>query len=153
MDFDSSQEQRTDLGAMGLPQDFQIPEGAAFSITDLADAFNITTRALRFYEDHELLRPERRGQTRVYTRADFVRLAWVLRGKRVGFSLAEIRELLDLYDAGDGRAKQRVKTLEKCRERLASLEAQRRDIDQIIDELQHFCTTVENMMPSNRSKA
>jgi DNA-binding transcriptional MerR regulator len=125
----------------------RIPDGNAFSITDLSDAFGITTRALRFYEDHELLRPERRGQTRIYSRADFVRLAWVLRGKRVGFALAEIKELLDLYDADDGRVKQRSKTLDKCREQLATLEDQRRDLDHMIDELTQFCITIETMLP------
>jgi DNA-binding transcriptional MerR regulator len=124
-----------------------IPDGTDFSITDLADAFGVTTRALRFYEDHELLRPERRGQMRIYTRADFARLSWVLRGKRVGFSLAEIKELLNLYDIGDGRATQRTKTLEKCRERLAHLEAQRQDLNAMIDELQEFCATMETMAP------
>jgi DNA-binding transcriptional MerR regulator len=133
--------------AISSPEGLIIPDGTDFSIADLADAFGITTRALRFYEDHELLRPERRGQTRIYTRADFARLAWVLRGKRVGFSLAEIKELLDLYDIGDGRATQRTKTLEKCRERLAHLEAQRQDLNAMIDELHQFCITMEIMVP------
>jgi DNA-binding transcriptional MerR regulator len=151
MDFDSKTEFQSDLGSLNAPDGVQIPDGTDFSITELADTFGITTRALRFYEDHDLLRPERRGQTRIYTRADFARLAWVLRGKRVGFALAEIKEMLDLYDAGDGRARQRAKTLEKCRERLASLEAQRRDINHMVDELSGFCAALETMMPVAKS--
>lgn len=119
---------------------------ATYSIADLAAAFGITPRAIRFYEAERLISPERRGQTRIYSRRDFARLAWVLRGKRVGFSLAEIRDLLDLYDAGDGRVTQRAKTLEKCRQRLVSLEEQRADLDHVIDELQHFCSTIETMV-------
>jgi DNA-binding transcriptional MerR regulator len=146
MDFESPASPDT-----GSPEGLLIPDGTQFSITDLAETFGTTTRALRFYEDHDLLRPERRGQTRIYTRADFVRLAWVLRGKRVGFTLAEIKELLDLYDIGDGRATQRAKTLEKCRERLTHLQAQRQDLDAMIDELQQFCTTVETIVPPAKS--
>ena len=70
----------------------------------------------------------------------------MLRGKRVGFSLADIRDLLDLYDLGDGRLTQREKTLQKCRNRLQSLEAQRRDLDQVIEELSQFCATIETIV-------
>jgi DNA-binding transcriptional MerR regulator len=150
MDFDSPSTLANDLPGSGQMDGLQIPDGTAFSITELADAFGITTRALRFYEDHDLLRPERRGQTRIYSRGDFVRLAWVLRGKRVGFSLAEIKELLDLYNLDDGRAVQHARALEKCRARLTLLESQRRDIDQMIDELQQFCTTINAKVPSSK---
>lgn len=117
-----------------------------FTITELAMAFNITPRAIRFYEDQGLLNPERRGQNRIYHRRDFVRLAWILRGKRVGFSLAEISEMLDLYDMDDGRARQRQVTLEKCRARIAALHEQRADIDTMIEELQQFCATLESLV-------
>ena len=76
------------------------------SIGELCDEFGVTARALRFYEDEALIAPERRGTQRLYTDRDRARLAWILRGKRVGLSLAEIKELLDLYDIGDGRRTQ-----------------------------------------------
>ncbi|MGK2286587.1 MerR family transcriptional regulator [Pedomonas sp. V897] len=124
-----------------------------FTITDLAVAFNITPRAIRFYEDQGLINPERRGQNRIYHRRDFVRLAWILRGKRVGFSLAEIREMLDLYDLDDGRARQRQVTLEKCRARISALQEQRADIDNMIDELEQFCLMLESLVPSDAKGA
>lgn len=117
-----------------------------FTISDLVNTFGVTTRTLRFYEDEGLLKPLRRGQMRLYSKADFARLAWVLRGKRVGFSLAEIRELLDLYGADSSRTAQRVKTLEKCQERITALERQRDDLDQMIEELQDFCATLSSMV-------
>lgn len=124
-----------------------------FTITELAVAYNITPRAIRFYEDQGLLNPERRGQNRIYHRRDFVRLAWILRGKRVGFSLAEIAEMLDLYDLDDGRARQRQVTLEKCRARINALREQRADIDTMIEELQHFCVTLETLVPADAGAA
>jgi DNA-binding transcriptional MerR regulator len=153
MDYESKHEFSTDAGSFNVPHDVRVPEGDSFTIAELADAFGITTRALRFYEDHQLLRPERRGQARIYTRADFARLAWVLRGKRIGFALADIKELLDLYDVSDGRARQRAKTLEKCQERLSALKSQRDDLDHMITELSNFCTTLETVTQNSKSKA
>ncbi len=121
-------------------------ESEFLSIADLAETFDITPRAIRFYEDQGLINPQRRGQNRIYSKRDLSRLAWVLRGKRVGFSLAEIAELLDLYDADSTRATQANKTLEKCRQRIVALEDQRRDIDHVIEELTEFTTALHALV-------
>lgn len=113
--------------------------GERFSITDLAREFGVTSRTLRFYEDEGLLHPERRGSSRLYSRADRARLAWILRGRAVGFSLADIRELLDLYAPGPARRGQLEATLEKSRTRIAALKSQREAIDLTIAELEQFC--------------
>ena len=114
-----------------------------YSITDLCSEFGVTPRALRFYEDEGLIAPERQGLSRIYSWRDRARLAWILRGKRVGFSLAEIKELLDLYDLGDGRQTQRLKTIELCKSRIEAMERQKLDIDATIDELERFIAMVE----------
>ena len=115
-----------------------------FSISDLCAEFDVTPRALRFYEDEGLIAPERRGTQRIYSHRDRARLAWILRGKRVGFSLGEIKEMIDLYDIGDGRRVQRQVTLERCRDRIGLLERQKHDIDAAIAELQAFVNLVES---------
>ena len=108
------------------------------TIGELCDEYGVTARALRFYEDEALIAPERRGTQRLYSERDRARLAWILRGKRVGLSLAEIKELLDLYDVGDGRRTQRLKTIERCQAKVDALKRQRLDIDATIDELTSF---------------
>jgi len=126
----------------GIPQPEQ--DGREeFSISELCEEFGVTPRALRFYEDEKLIAPRRQGLARIYSHRDRARLAWILRGKRVGFSLADIREMIDLYDAGDGRRTQREFTVAKCRERIDLLQSQRNDIDEAIAELVSFVALVE----------
>ena len=104
----------------------------------MCEAFGITPRALRFYEDERLIAPERRGTARLYSDRDRARVTWILRGKRVGFSLAEIKEMLDLYDIGDSQQTQLRVTAERCKDRIETLRRQKDDIDATIDELQTF---------------
>lgn len=121
------------------PDASHVPASARFTITELAEHFGITTRTIRYYEDEGMLLPGRQGQNRVYAKSDYARLSWILRGKRAGFSLSEIREMLDLYDIGDGRERQREVTLKYCYAKIAALKEQRADIDFLIEQLEHFC--------------
>ena len=105
------------------------------TIREMCDAFDVTPRALRFYEAKELLFPMRQGQKRLYSRRDRARLKLILRGKRFGFSLEDIRQLLDLYDVDDTHETQLAETLDAARKRLADMEQQRDELDQAIFEL------------------
>ena len=106
-----------------------------YSVTELAEDLGITPRTLRFYEDKKLLNPRRAGNTRVYTHRDRGRMILILRGKRLGFTLNEIREWLDIYESDPGQLEQMRKLVGKAAERLAALEQQREDIEATITEL------------------
>jgi len=107
-------------GASGRP--------ASFTIADLAREFGVTTRTIRFYEDEGLIKPRRHGLSRIYSAGDQARLGWILRGKRLGFSLAEIRELLALYEVDRSGVQQMRAILAKSREHIADLERKLRDL-------------------------
>jgi DNA-binding transcriptional MerR regulator len=113
-----------------------------FRIRDLAREFGVTARTLRFYEECELLAPRREGQDRIYSRRDRARLKLVLLGKKVGFSLGEIRAMLDLYDLGDGQATQLRVAAKRFQEQIERLKNQRRDIDTAIAELERVSEIV-----------
>ena len=106
-----------------------------FSISDLSKEFAVTTRSIRFYEDQGLMKPARRGQTRVYSPQDRIRLKLILRGKRLGFSLAETRRLFDLYDADRSTAKQLQAMLSLINEKKQHLQQQMEDITVVLMEL------------------
>ena len=106
-----------------------------FGIADLAREFDITTRTIRFYEDKGLLAPNREGQRRVYAPRDRVRLRLIMRGKRLGFSLDEIGELIDLYDVDPSEVTQLRHFLEKIRQRKEVLTRQQMDITETLDEM------------------
>jgi DNA-binding transcriptional MerR regulator len=122
----------------------------AFTIRQLCVEFKVTPRALRFYEDKGLLSPARDGMNRVYHNRDRARLQLILRGKRVGFSLSEIREILELYDEKDGGAAQMARSLKKFRERIVELHSQRDDIDGAIQELEEGCVRLERQLSDIR---
>ncbi|MDX2313696.1 MAG: MerR family DNA-binding transcriptional regulator [Gammaproteobacteria bacterium] len=106
-----------------------------YSIGDLSREFGVTTRTIRFYEDQGLVSPTRDGQNRIYEAGDRVRLKLVLRGKRLGFSLKEIKKLIELYDAPEGQSGQLRSFIEKIRARRSELLAQKDDIEHVLDEL------------------
>ncbi|PKQ09453.1 MAG: transcriptional regulator [Alphaproteobacteria bacterium HGW-Alphaproteobacteria-12] len=124
-------------------QDALGPRNVTFSITELAEEFGLTTRAIRFYEDKGLLSPERRGQVRIYHPRDRARLILIVRGKNVGLALAEIKEILSLYDLRDGCETQNQVAVDKFRKRISLLREQRREIDLQISALDESCARLE----------
>ncbi len=123
-----------------------VADSRTFTISELAREFGVTPRALRFYEDKDLLHPARDGMNRVYSVRDRARLKLIVRGKSVGLPLADIREILDLYDLEDGQRAQMLTSLEKFRKQAAELETQRRDIDTALDELRKGIAWIEERL-------
>ena len=116
------------------------------SIRQMCDAFDVTPRTLRFYEAKELLFPIRLGTRRLFTRADRARLTLILRGKRFGFSLEDIRQLLAMYERDSSNQAQLLRTLEIAKDRLAQMEAQRAELDLAIDDLKTQLAEGEKMI-------
>lgn len=112
-----------------------MPAEDNLTIRQMCDHFDVTPRTLRFYEAKELIFPIREGQRRLYTKRDRARLKLILRGKRFGFSLEEIRQLLDLYHMGDSQTTQLARTYELAQRHLADMEAQKAELEQAIGEL------------------
>ena len=107
-----------------------------WTIREMCDQFDVTSRTLRFYESKELLFPKREGQKRLFTKRCRGRLKLILRGKRFGFSLVDVRELLEMYDMGDQQQKQLLRTYELATDKLTDLKNQRDEIEETIKELQ-----------------
>lgn len=118
------------------------------TIREMCDTFDVTPRTLRFYEAKELLFPVREGQKRLFTRRDRARLKLILRGKRFGFSLEEIRQLLNLYDMGDQQQTQLIRTCDIARERLEDMRRQRDELDEAIADLSEQLKWGEKLVAS-----
>jgi len=124
------------------------PDATAYSISDLAQEFNLTTRAIRFYEDEGLLQPGRSGRRRVYSARDRVRLKLILRGKRLGFSLSDVRAIIEMYDLDAGETGQLRYFLDQIKERREALEQQRSDIDLTLKELDEIESQCQGRLAS-----
>jgi DNA-binding transcriptional MerR regulator len=123
----------------------------SFTIGDLAKEFGVTLRTLRFYEDMNLLQPERRGVNRLYSRRDRARLKIILLGKKVGFSLNEIKEMLAFYDLRDGDTPQLEAALNRFSAQIDVLKRQKKDVEQAIDEMTRTMTIVSGMLRSREA--
>jgi DNA-binding transcriptional MerR regulator len=122
------------------------------TISDLAKEFGITTRTIRFYEDQGLLSPRREGTSRIFSARDRVRLKLALRGKRLGFSLAEIRELFELYDISRDEQRQLQEFLARLERRRAHLEQQREDIEVMLNEINFFAGQCRRLLKNQAAK-
>lgn len=125
----------------------------SYTIGDLAKEFDVTLRTLRFYEDKNLLNPRREGMTRIYSRRDRARLKLVLMGKKVGFSLTEIKDMLDLYDLRDGQVTQLRVALGRFTEQIEVLQRQRDDVDRAIADLERTVAVVSGMLREKEKTA
>ena len=121
-----------------------------YSIRQLCREFGATARALRFYEDKGMLSPARRGQTRVYDAKDRARLKLILRGRRIGFTLAEIQEMIDLYDRKDHNVHQMAVALPRHRAQVEALKRQREDLDEAIKVAESACEAMEKRLAEHR---
>jgi len=112
-----------------------------YSISDLSKEFDVTTRAIRLYEESGLLSPERDGSKRIYQERDKVRLQLIMRGKRIGFTLAQVKEMFDLYDSKpiEGEKKQIVYLLEVMEQRLEVLQLQRKELELAVVDIESVC--------------
>ena len=123
------------------------------TIREMCEAFDVTPRTLRFYEAKELISPYRERQKRLYSRRDRGRLKLILRGKRFGFALEEMRQLLNLYDRGDQKGEQLKRTIAAARERLSQMEQQRDELNEAIDELRAQLESGAEMLAAFRPAA
>ena len=122
-----------------------------YTIGELANEFDVTSRALRLYEESELLSPKREGTKRIYFERDRVRLRLILRAKRLGWSLAEVKEIFDLYDSSHGEEAQLVLLLEKLEERRKFLMMQQQDIENSLEDLENISANAEAALVEIRS--
>ncbi|WP_339114311.1 MerR family DNA-binding transcriptional regulator [Thioclava sp. GXIMD2076] len=128
-------------------------ENEVMTIREMCDAFEVTPRTLRFYESKELLFPIREGQKRLFTRRDRARLKLILRGKRFGFSLEDIRQLLDLYSIGDNQVTQLTETLKLARVRLQEMQRERDELAAAINELDAEISAGEGKLQERRAES
>ena len=129
-----------------------VDDGQTLTIREMCEAYEVTPRTLRFYEAKELLFPVREGTKRLFTRRDQARLKLILRGKRFGFSLEEIRQLLNMYNIGDAQATQLQETYRVAQERLNHMERQRDELTLAIDELKEQMKWGESVLQSLQQK-
>lgn len=125
---------------------------ATYTIGELAGEFDVTSRALRLYEESELLAPKREGTKRIYAERDRVRLRLILRAKRLGWSLAEVKEIFDLYDSSHGKEAQLILLLEKLEERRKFLEMQQQDIENSLDDLENIAANARQALAEIRAE-
>jgi len=136
--------------ALGMSGDKAEQRRKTWTIGELCREFGVTARALRFYEQKGLLRPERQGWKRLYDARDRQRLQMILRGKKAGFTLAEIREMLDLYRLREGETEKMEQALEKMRRQMEVLRERRAEIDEAIADLARTIDIVEGMLKERR---